>query len=612
MKYPELLSLRRCSHLSVSPGGGRCAFLVHTPSEAENSYVGRVYVSAFTGDSAPVGTEGVTGLAWIDEHTLLISRANCGGTALSKLSVMGGAEKPFATVPFAAAVDGFLGGEALLSARRPMTEEKAREDGSWTVLDELPIWVDGVGYRSKIRRRLFLCGSDGQMRCISPEEMDVHLVSADGSRVAYAGYTPGVLDGTADEIRCWDGADRLVCKDAGEIQQIALGVGTVFFAVLSPDKEAGAAPVLMQVSAAGGTPSMLYASELTVGSYIVSDAGSPGKVFAVSGDTLYFAATEKGATQLYSLVPGGKPQRLTDAAGSIDQLDVRAGRIVFAGLRGANCHEVYCLADGEQQLSSLHREGSVPYRPIAPIQHQTVQGWALREIAEDRTRPAVVFLHDGPQQAFGEVYHFGMQLLAQHGYEVLFANLPGSVGYGSRFAELGGRWGGEDCDALLAFIDAALAECPEIDPSRLAVMGTGYGAYLAAIAVGSTNRFAAAICDGVISNCISMEATSDHGAVFAAKQIKASSYANPEELWRRSPLSRIASMKTPTLILHGEDDRSSHLSQGQMLFTALKVQGVPVRMGIFPGESHQLASTGTPAARDRYYQEVLRWLDMYL
>ena len=50
MKYPELLSLRRCSHLSVSPGGGRCAFLVHTPSEAENSYVGRVYVSAFTGE----------------------------------------------------------------------------------------------------------------------------------------------------------------------------------------------------------------------------------------------------------------------------------------------------------------------------------------------------------------------------------------------------------------------------------------------------------------------------------------------------------------------------------------------------------------------------------
>ena len=54
-------------------------------------------------------------------------------------------------------------------------------------------------------------------------------------------------------------------------------------------------------------------------------------------------------------------------------------------------------------------------------------GWALREETEEKTCPAVIFLHDGPQQAFGEVYHFGMQLLAQNGYVVLFANLPGSM-----------------------------------------------------------------------------------------------------------------------------------------------------------------------------------------
>lgn len=611
MKYPPLLALCRSTHLSISPDAGRCAFLVHTPSEAEQGDVARIYAGPFTGVS-PIGSAGVTSFAWVDGCTLLIARPQCGGTAFSTLSVTDCTEKPYATVPFEAAVEGFVDGELLFSARRPITEEKAQESGSWTILDELPIWEDGTGYRAKLRRQLFLCSAEQQIRRISPQKMDVRLVSADRCCVAYAGFTPTVLDGAADELRCWDGADRLICKDCGEITQIALDGSDIFFAALPPDEEAGAAPALMRTSITGAVPSVLYAPDLAIGNYIVSDAGSHGKIFTAHGGVLYFIATENGSSQMYKLVPGAAPERLTTAAGSIDQMDVRAAHIVFAGLRGASCHEVYCLSGGEQRISSLHGENVLPFRPVAAIRRQDCQGWALREIAEDRSRPAVVVLHDGPQQAFGQVYHFGMQMLAQQGYEVLFANLPGSVGYGREFAMLGGQWGDRDLHALIRFLDAALAACPEIDPSRLAIMGTGYGAYLAAIAAGETNRFAAAICDGVISNCVSMEATSDHGLIFSAKQMKASGYTEPEELWKRSPLSRIASMKTPTLILHGEADRSSHLSQGQMLFTALKVHNVPARLCIFPGEGHSFAANGSPAARDRYYAEILRWLDLYL
>lgn len=612
MKYPELLALRRSSHLSISPDGSKCAFLVHTPTEDENTYVGRIYVSSFT-SSAPVGAPGVTGFTWMDGNTLLISRpAKGSGTAFFRLSAAGGSEEPFAEVPFEAAIEGLLDGELLLSAHRPITEEKAGEDGSWTVLEELPVWKDGMGYCSKIRRRLFLCPGGGPARCISPDSMDVRLVSTDSGRAVYAGYTSDVLDGPANEIHCWDGADSLLYKIPGKVTQLALSGPGVFLAALPPEAEAGAAPVLMRGSITGAALADLYTSELAIGNFIVSDAGSQGKVFTASGDTLYFVATENGSSQIYKLAAGAAPERLTSVPGSIDQLDVHAARIVFAGLRGPNCHEVYHLSGGEQLLSFLHREERIPFYPVTPIQHQNIQGWALREEAESMSHPAVLFLHDGPQLAFGPVYHFGMQLLAQHGYVVLLANLPGSIGYGDTFAALGGHWGETDCQALLSFLDAALAACPEIDPGRVAVMGTGYGAYLAATAAGRSDRFAAAICDGVISNCVSMEATSDHGPAFAAKHMKASGYTQPEKLWKCSPLSLVPSNKTPTLILHGELDRSSHLSQGQMLFTALKVHGVPARMCIFPGESHQLACTGTPAARERYYAEVLRWLALYL
>ncbi|MFR2690547.1 MAG: alpha/beta hydrolase family protein [Enterocloster bolteae] len=442
--------------------------------------------------------------------------------------------------------------------------------------------------------------------------MDVRIVSAHSNGLAYAGYIPGNHGRIVNEIRYWAGEDRLLCRNCGDIRHLALGSNYAFIYGLNIESEPDAAPALMQVSLDTGKAESLYVSGIAVGNYIVSDIGRQGKILCADGDALYFSATKEGTSQIYKLSASGEPLCLTLAPGSIEQLDVQAGRIAFAGLRKGSCQEVYVLEDGEQMISHLHGNDTLPFYPMVQIPCHGIQGWALREETEEKTCPAVIFLHDGPQQAFGEVYHFGMQLLAQNGYVVLFANLPGSTGYGKDFSMLDGHWGDDDYNGLIRFLDAALDACPEIDPSRLAVIGTGYGAYLAAVATGKCNRFGAAICDGVISNCVSMVSTSDHGIAFAEKQMKACAFKKTGELWKRSPLSRIASMKTPTLLLHGENDRSSHLSQGQMLFTALKIHGVPARLCVFPGENHSLASKGTPLARDRYHSEILRWLKMYL
>lgn len=613
MRFPELLALRHSSHLCISPSGNACAFLVHTPSQAENNYVSQIFISDYSRTS-PIGSPGVTSFAWMDENTLVIARPICGGTAFFSLSIVDGTERPFAHVDLtAAAIAGVINGNLLISAQCHIGPEKDRGNNYWTILDELPIWKDDMGYCSKIRHKLFLCTSDGTIQCISPDKMDVRLISIDQSRVVYTGHTPNVLNRATDEIRCWDGADHFLYKSSDEITQIALGSNVVFFSAISSDQEAGTAPVIEQLPVAGGPAQIICSPELAIGNYVISDVGSCGKIFTANGDTLYFVATQNGCSQIYKLSPNLELVCLTSTMGSIDQLDVQSAHIVFAGLRGTNCHEVYYLNNNEEiNISLLHKEGEIPYRPMTSIQHEGIQGWVLREEAEDQSCPAVILLHDGPQQAFGQVYHFGMQLLAQSGYEVLFVNLPGSIGYGNEYATLGGHWGEKDCDVLLQFLEFVLTVYPEIDPSRLAIMGTGYGAYLASLATSKTNCFAAAICDGTISNCISMEATSDHGLTFSAKQMKANSYTQPEKLWERSPLSRIASMKTPTLILHGEDDRSSHLSQGYMLFTALKVHNIPTRMCIFQGENHNLSSNGTLAARDRYFSEVIQWLSVYL
>lgn len=611
MKHPEILNLHSVSDLHVSPGADRCAFLVHTPCEAENNDETHLYVSDFS-VSYPFGISGITSFTWIDETALAVGYPHGNGTQFALLSLKDSLKETVWKIPFFARIEGWIAGQLLISARLPITEEKAQEDGTWTVLDEFPFWEDGVGYRAKIRRQLFLSSWGGPLKRISPKEMDVRIVAPGSGSLAYAGYTPGIFARAANEIRYWDGKDRLLCKGCGEIKHLALGSNYAFFFSSHIDKEPNGVSALMQISLVTGKTEPLYVSGIAIGNYITSDISRQGNIFCADGDELYFAATKKGASQIYKLSVDREPLPMTTAAGSIDQMDVLAGRIAFAGLRKGSCQEVYALKDGEQKISHLHHEDNLPCRPMVEIPCHGIEGWALREETVEKTCPGVIFLHDGPQQAFGEVYHFGMQLLAQNGYVVLFANLPGSPGYGNDFSMLDGRWGDDDYNGLIRFLDAALDVCPEIDPSRLAVIGTGYGAYLAAAATGKCDRFRAAVCDGVISNCVSMVSTSDHGIVFSKKQMNACAFEQTEELWKRSPLSLIPSMRTPTLLLHGENDCSSHLSQGQMLFTALKVHGVPTRLCIFPGENHSLSSRGTPLARDRYHSEILQWLRKYL
>lgn len=611
MKHPELLNLRTVSDLRVSPGGNRCAFLVHSPREAENDYITQLYISDFVSTS-PLPVTGITGLIWTDENTLMVARRQENGTQISRLSLHDCTETACFILPFAAQLEGFVAKQLLVSARRPITGEKALEKGYWTVLDELPLWDDAAGYRAKIRRQLFLCSLSGQVVRISPNELDIRMVSATADQVAYAGCIPSVLNDVANTIHLWDGTDHILCQGSGEITHLALGKDSVFFAALEQGAASGSSPALKQLTLNDGSAKMISNADLFIGNHIVSDTGCQGNVFCADGDTLYFVATVDGTSQIYTMTAGTEPQPLTFDSGCIDQLDIQGSRIAFTGLRNGSCHEVYFWDQCEQKITHLHEEESLASRPAVSICCHGIQGWALREETDDKSCPAVLFLHDGPQLAFGEAYHFGMQLLARNGYVVLFANLPGSVGYGNNFASLAGCWGDNDYNALVQFLDTALESFPEIDPSRLAVIGTGYGAYLAAIATGNGNRFAAAICDGVISNCVSMVSTSDHGLAFAQNQMNACAFRQTEDLWNRSPLSRISAMKTPTLLLHGENDRSSHLSQGQMLFTALKVHGVPTRLCIFPGENHSLASQGSPLARDRYHSEMLRWLNLYL
>jgi dipeptidyl aminopeptidase/acylaminoacyl peptidase len=201
--------------------------------------------------------------------------------------------------------------------------------------------------------------------------------------------------------------------------------------------------------------------------------------------------------------------------------------------------------------------------------------------------PLVLLVHGGPAGNFSAEYYWfnsWSQILAARGYQVLLVNPRGSTGYGETFLKANRRdWGGGDFKDLIAGLDTVIAR-GETDPRRIGIGGWSYGGEMTEWAITQTNRFKAAVAGAGVF---------DQTAEFESEEI-----ANPDEWYlgtpweqpdvfaRNSPSTYIRKAKTPTLILHGEDDDTNPVGQSQALYRALKRYGVETQLVVYPGETH--------------------------
>jgi dipeptidyl aminopeptidase/acylaminoacyl peptidase len=151
-------------------------------------------------------------------------------------------------------------------------------------------------------------------------------------------------------------------------------------------------------------------------------------------------------------------------------------------------------------------------------------------------------------------------------------------------------------------VDAALAKYSWIDAARLGVTGGSYGGFMTNWIVGHTNRFRAAVTLRSISNLVSDEGTRD-AAYGHDRDFGGDLFEHFETYWNSSPLQYARNVKTPTLILHSDNDLRVPLEQGEQWFRALKRFGVTTELVIFPRENHNLTRTGEP----RHLVESLKW-----
>jgi dipeptidyl aminopeptidase/acylaminoacyl peptidase len=243
---------------------------------------------------------------------------------------------------------------------------------------------------------------------------------------------------------------------------------------------------------------------------------------------------------------------------------------------------------------------------------QEIQGWYITPPGYDRDKkyPLILEIHGGPHAAYGPYFSAEMQLMAAQGYVVFYDNHRGSTSYGEDFALLlHYKYSSpEDFADHMSGVDA-LIEKNIADPDNLFVTGGSAGGIASAYAIGLTDRFNAAAVAKPVVNWISKTLTADSYIGQISHQFPGMPWEAFEHYWQRSPLSLVGNMVTPTMLITGEEDYRTPISETEQLYQALKLKGVEVVMVRVPGSSHGIA--GRPSRLVAKVDNILAWFARY-
>jgi len=370
---------------------------------------------------------------------------------------------------------------------------------------------------------------------------------------------------------------------------------------------------------AGGAASQLAAKDLDL---IPSDLD-----WAEDGRALYFGAGVKGETHLFRVDAATKQWGpVTTGARAVRSVDLndKSQKLVYLANDFKHLDDVY-IADStgknERKLTNLNSSlwRQLALQDVERITYKSTDGWDIDGFLvkpvgwqEGKKYPMVLNIHGGPAGMYGVDWFHEFQVYAARGWAVFFTNPRGSTGYGEKFERgIAGEWGGKDYQDVMSGVDVVLSKHPWIDRDKLGVTGGSYGGFLTNWIVGHTDRFKAAVTLRSLSNFISDEGTRD-GAYGHRGDFGGVLFDRFDMYWERSPLKYAKNVKTPTLILHSENDFRVPLEQGEQWFRALKHFGVTTELVIFPRENHNLTRTGEPKHLVESLNWQIYWFDRFL
>jgi len=241
-----------------------------------------------------------------------------------------------------------------------------------------------------------------------------------------------------------------------------------------------------------------------------------------------------------------------------------------------------------------------------------IDAWIVTPPGFDPSKkhPLILEIHGGPFAAYGPLFSTDDQLYAAAGYVVVYANPRGSTSYGDAFAnEIDINYPSHDYDDLMSVVDAAIAK-GFVDPDRLYVTGGSGGGVLTAWIVGKTHRFRAAASQKPVINWSSEVLTTDAYSFMGQYWFRKMPWEDPQGYWARSPLSLVANVTTPTLVVVGEEDHRTPPSEAEQYYQALQLRGVPTALVRVPGASHD-GLTARPSQSAAKARAIMAWFARY-
>jgi dipeptidyl aminopeptidase/acylaminoacyl peptidase len=387
---------------------------------------------------------------------------------------------------------------------------------------------------------------------------------------------------------------------------------------------------VVPVDGSAQAKNLTAAYDLNVSCWTINDLGQPELMpptWSNDSQVIYFPVTLHGNSLLKLIsVNSDSLQDVVHQTGvvggfSFDQ-DQRRLAFFFGALDDPCQIHLMEMGSGKQrQLTHINQEllrtfdlGQIETVWIKGPAGNDLQGWVLKPPGFDPQKkyPSILEIHGGPMTQYGNFFMHEFYFLASQGYVVHFCNPRGGRGYGQEHTKaIWGAWGSADYDDLMAWTDH-VAALPYIDPSRMGVTGGSYGGYMTVWIIGHTRRFKAAVTQRCVSNFISMWGSSDFNWSFQFELQTGAPFEDLQKYWDMSPIKYIGNARTPTLVIHNENDQRCPIEQGEQVFVALKRLGVETEFVRFPEEFHGLSRSGRTDRRIVRLNHIARWFNRYL
>jgi dipeptidyl aminopeptidase/acylaminoacyl peptidase len=398
------------------------------------------------------------------------------------------------------------------------------------------------------------------------------VVSPDGKRVAYSGYTQVKDSYHTSELYVMNidgsGARKLsgaLDRDVGDITWATDGSG-VYFTV--PDS--GTANVYFAPNAGG-------ARAVTTGTHMLNG---------------------------FSMSKSGRAV----AVRSSYQSPPDVVRITLA--RGSGNADITQLTRVNEDVLGRVKLGDVERVRYTSTGNTTVDGWVVKPPGFDPSKkyPLLMEIHGGPHGAYGTGFSYMFQNFAANGYVVLYTNPRGSTGYGSAFGNaIMHAYPSVDYDDLMAGVNAVVSK-GYVDTTRMYVGGCSGGGVLSSWVIGHTNRFAGAAVRCPVINWMSFMGQTDV-PLFTANFFDAPFWEKPEAWLKQSPLMHVGKVTTPTVVMTGVLDMRTPMPQSEEYYAALKQRGIPTALIRFEGEYHGTSSKPSNFMRTQLY--MMSWYNKW-